>query len=292
MEDDPFAYFGEPTQAGTSEPTRPGIFLPGLEASRRREEGNKAPMQPPRVPVFGANDGVNMSKLFADKLAAQSEELRSKRPTLPPFQDLDEEGDINDTLREGYFSPQQSASKSHSDAIPITDKTQKVPSFSMSSSASASLLAGERFAEDASGALGSLLSAESEDVLHDKNESELRRANESEIRRAFVQSKTKVERRKGLRRILKVVLLLLAAVMVVFLIAWFWKYRVEGFRSFSWERVKSLWAMEAEGSLGSEEQAFYIAGGGAMGGAEEGQSMLTCEVATAKNLLRERAHFT
>ncbi|MCL2179276.1 MAG: zinc-ribbon domain-containing protein [Proteobacteria bacterium] len=255
-EDDPFAYFGEPAQASTSEPTRPGIFLPGLGVSRRKEE-SKALMQPPRVPVFGASDGVNIPKLFAEKLAAaQGGGARAEMPEVSgagPFQSL-REGGSEDATQTGYHALHQR----HGEAA--SDKTQKVLSFSSPSEAGEGGDSGWAADQEASGNLSDLLSAESEDMVQDRNESEIRRANESEIRRAFVQSKTKVERRKGLRRFLKILLLLLVLTMAVVTVALLLKYGWGGLSSFSWERVRALWATtEAEGGSGMEwVQVFHI----------------------------------
>jgi predicted Zn finger-like uncharacterized protein len=300
VEDDPFAFFGEPTQTGTSEPTRPGIFLPGVEASRRTEEG-KVSMSPPRVPVFGGSGGANISKLFAEKMAVQEETAQLEASDFDMHSSHADEtfsevaglnntlrGDTIDTIRVEYLAAEQT----HGDAEPAAAGTQKVPSFSIPASLREPLsrehekgrleealsmeeaamdlggrvavqeFSAEEFfvpsssptleppAQEAAGggALASLLSAASEDIGQDENASELRRANESEIRRAFVQSKTKVKRRKRWRRVLKWSALLLFAAVILSGVVIYWKEgqvlhrkstgQIDWGKTFSWERLK------------------------------------------------------
>jgi|GEM_PF-1456534 len=250
-EDDPFAYFGEPIQrTDTSEPTRPGIFLPGVEASRRTEE-SKTSTQPPRVPVFGGGSGSNISKLFAEKLAETEDasSLLFAHPKDMLSETMKSGGDIDNTIRIEYLPSEQLALQSQGDAIPEL-RAPRMPSFAMPLSLQASLLTGEKeeqeedfslvedtnaggsaaaqasSAKEASakaslaqevserGTLANLLSAASEDIAQDKNVSEIRKANEFEIRGAFRRSQTKTKRRQNVHRLLVMAVLLFVALFV------------------------------------------------------------------------------
>jgi len=285
-EEDPFAYFGEPAQqSGTSEPTRPGVFLPGVEASRRIEE-NKASLQPPRVPVFGGSSGA-IPKLFAEKMAKQAEEeLLGAAPPQQAYDMLSETARSDmAAIKVEYFPSGQKEPLGHNEAT--VPGTQKVPSFSIPPSlreplskarveesfdladttidferralsqefsapeSSAQELSAQEFsAQEASeqGSLASLLSAASEDIVHDKDVSELRKADESEIRRAFVQSKTKAKRRKRFQRFLKAVVFLLVVACLLAGVVIYWKEGkvfhqktngdIDWEKTFSWGRLK------------------------------------------------------
>jgi predicted Zn finger-like uncharacterized protein len=293
VDEDPFSFFEEPMQqVGTSEPTRPGIFLPGVEASRREEE-SKASTKPPRVPVFGGSGGANISKWVAEKMATQAEEAtQTEASSLLGVGQLQQ----TDAIRVEYLHPEQSEFQS-----PQALGTQKVPSFSTPSLRGLrenEELEGDLSLEDAStgpgkrvpqefsaqeffaqkssakegGALTSLLLAASEDVVQGKDAGELRRANESEIRRAFVQSKTKVKRRKGLQRFLKAFALFVVAMFILSGGVIYWKEgkvfhrklngRVDWGKSFSWGRLKkNLFSEVAEKDMAGGLYAMHSANG-------------------------------
>ena len=325
VEEDPFAFFGEPTQqTGTSEPTRPGIFLPGVEASRRAEE-SKAPVQPPRVPLFGGGGGANISKLLAEKMAAKADgatHLEASSLFSQQAGDLLAEtaklSNAIDTIRIEYLSPETADVPSPGDATlsGLNDVTlagldgltlagpnentmpgQKASSFSTPSSPRVPLhqeggfeenltledasrtseegapreFSAQEFFQDAShaeGTLASLLSAASEDIVQDKEASELRKADESEIRRAFVQSTTKVKRRKRLHRFLRVLTFLLAAVLLLSGGVIYWKEgqlvnrtngRIDWKKSFSWERLKkNLFSEAAKKEMAQSLYAMHV----------------------------------
>jgi hypothetical protein len=224
-------------------------------------------MQPPRVPVFGGGSGANISKLFAEKMAERTAGTASSEAGMPSLLNVAQPDELSsmqgdDTIRVEDLGTETTASQSQG-AIPAFLETEPL---SLGEEPSALKEEEEEETlplEPSQGTLASLLSAASEDIVQDKNASELRRANESEIRRAFVQSKTKVKRRKRLRRFLKVFVPL---VVVAFLLSGgvvYWKEgqllqrkpngEMDWGRTFSWERLKkSLFseAMEVEAASG------------------------------------------
>jgi len=275
-EDDPFARFGEPLQQGTCEPTRPGIFLPGLEASRRMEE-SKASSQPPRVPVFGGSGG-NIPKLFAEKMAGQAEAAKhaealgalGEGSSFQEGEALLEAarlGHVMDTVRIEYLSPTPPMFPEEGEAA------QREPSFlraepllwpeagglEMSATVSERKVSPEFLAQEfpplpseqeaaEQGALASLLSAASEDIAQNKSAGEHKKEDESDIRRAFVQSKTQAKSPKGLRRfliglaVLLVLMLLLPGIVILRKEGELFNPKPDGSidwgKSFSWERLK------------------------------------------------------
>jgi len=222
------------------------------------------------VKLDSAFDAIRVEYFASEQPASQShshaEPVVSGTQKVPSFS-------IPSSLREPLLrEKEQLSDELLLEDVPMgSERRVPVQEFSAQEFSAQEFFAQESSSQESSehGALASLLSAASEDIVQEPNASELRRANESEIRRAFVQSKTKVKRRKRWRRVLKVLALLLVAAFILSGGAVYWKEgqvlnrkpngQVDWGKSFSWERLKkNLFSRVVEKDAASGLYAMHV----------------------------------